>query len=360
MRMSVADLQAALPSILEGILLWAEDSKNKFRLKVRVILERLARRCGFEALDAAMPDAHRALLTHIRKQHNRRERKRGEDRSEMDWEADGGEDNADARSKKSKARTAARSAWASDVFSDEDGEDAATQTARTARTAQTAARRGGSAAARSVRSAPGERASRRLPSGGDPLNLLDASASRKIVRAQAGGPKGAKEEYQDDFQRGEGGKMVIRDEEAELAGKRKRGRGDTAGFDSDDSDFEDLKGFSGISLALKGAKSVAQAPSIAASLAGRSIGGRSVRSSKSAAPRGAQHTGDRFKSKKKGTGGDVKGNSKVEPYAYWPLDRRLMNRRVQKTRSAKAGLDSVVSAAKEGAAKGRKAKRMRR
>ena len=59
------------------------------------------------------------------------------------------------------------------------------------------------------------------------------------------------------------------------------------------------------------------------------------------------------------TGGDVKGSAKVEPYAYWPLDRRLMNRRQQKSKGAKKGLDKIVAAAKEGAAKGQKAKRQR-
>lgn len=59
------------------------------------------------------------------------------------------------------------------------------------------------------------------------------------------------------------------------------------------------------------------------------------------------------------TGGDTKGSAKVEPYAYWPLDRRLMNRRAQKSKGAKQGLDKIVVAAKSGAAKGSKAKRQK-
>jgi ribosomal RNA-processing protein 12 len=66
----------------------------------------------------------------------------------------------------------------------------------------------------------------------------------------------------------------------------------------------------------------------------------------------------RFKSKGK-AGGDTKGKSKVEPYAYWPLDRKLLNRRPAKKAAAKQGLDRVVRSAKTGAAKGRKAKRQR-
>lgn len=38
MRMPVAALTPQLGQILEGLLLWAEDSKNKFKLKVRVVV----------------------------------------------------------------------------------------------------------------------------------------------------------------------------------------------------------------------------------------------------------------------------------------------------------------------------------
>lgn len=35
MRLPVEVLQGHLAAMLEGLLLWSEDSKNKFRLKVR-------------------------------------------------------------------------------------------------------------------------------------------------------------------------------------------------------------------------------------------------------------------------------------------------------------------------------------
>ena len=34
MQLPTEELRRFLPAILEGVLLWAEDSKNKFRLKV--------------------------------------------------------------------------------------------------------------------------------------------------------------------------------------------------------------------------------------------------------------------------------------------------------------------------------------
>jgi ribosomal RNA-processing protein 12 len=385
MRLPAEELRPFVPAILEGILLWAEDSKNKFRLKVRVIMERLARRCGFEALEASVPESHRPLLTHIRKEAARRERKGREGQSEMDWE---GAEEEDTKSRASR--------WASDVFSDdsggEEGRGRASEGGRTARTAKTAgARTQGGKTARSGGTAAGGGAGgagRRLPSGGDPLDLLDASTSRRLVRAAgkagarpAGRGRGEEGDDGPEFGRGEGGRMVIREEEGEGGGKRKRAAGEDHGMDSGDSDFEDLKGFSGLELALRGSKSVAQAPSIAASLGGRSRGARTeggrsrggrteggrsrdgrTEGGRSAPGdrRGAQHSGDRFKAKGKGAAGDVKGGSRVEPYAYWPLDRKLLNRRAQKTRSAKQGLDRIVTAAKEGAARGSKAKKRAR
>ena len=75
MRLPVELLQPWLPQMLEGLLLWCEDSKNKFKLKVRAVVERLAKRCGFEAMAASMPPSDSRLLAHIRKEANRKLRR---------------------------------------------------------------------------------------------------------------------------------------------------------------------------------------------------------------------------------------------------------------------------------------------
>ena len=154
------------------------------------------------------------------------------------------------------------------------------------------------------------------------------------------------------FTQDDQGKMIISEENKDA---KKRGRDAFLdGFDSDDSDIEDIRSIHGASLALKGTTSVARASSYAGTV--RSVG-QNTSGKRKKNERGSNHSGDRFKSKSKGTGGDVKGKSAIEPYAYWPLDRKMLNRRQQKTRSAKQGLDKVVNATKEGALKGRKAKR---
>lgn len=47
-------------------------------LQVRMVVERLARRVGFEVVAAAMPEQHAKLLTHIRKEKNRQRRQRAQ------------------------------------------------------------------------------------------------------------------------------------------------------------------------------------------------------------------------------------------------------------------------------------------
>ncbi|KAL4855011.1 RRP12-like protein [Chlorella vulgaris] len=369
LRLPAYDVARFLPQILEGCLLWAEDSKNKFRAKVRWIVEKLAKRCGFEEVAQHMPEAHSKLLIHIRKENSRRDRKRSEAGSQMEVD-----DVDEARSHKSRAETAARTArrsdWDEGVFSDSEG--SGERTARTVRTRMTEGGRTKGPQQRRGSEAPAGLLAASRP-GADPVDLLDAGASRQLVQAAGGKARRQRAAGDDgpDFETNAAGQMVIKDE-------KKRKRADD-GWDSEDSDFEDLKGYerSGLALAVRGAKSLALAPSIAASLGGKTLGAKSTgalsRGGRSAGDRsikshgersqkhqkGSQHSGDRFKAKKKGTGGDITGSAKVEPYAYWPLDRRLMNRRQQKSKGAKAGLDKIVVAAKQGAAKGSKAKRQK-
>lgn len=66
----------------------------------------------------------------------------------------------------------------------------------------------------------------------------------------------------------------------------------------------------------------------------------------------------RFKPKRLATGGDMAGRgSKTEPYAYWPLDRKMLNRRKGKQASASQGLGKVVTSVVAGAMRGAKARR---
>ncbi|RRT66278.1 hypothetical protein B296_00034339 [Ensete ventricosum] len=57
------------------------------------------------------------------------------------------------------------------------------------------------------------------------------------------------------------------------------------------------------------------------------------------------YTGSEFTSKR--AGGDVKRKDKLEPYAYWPLDRKLLNRRAEHKAVARKGLARVMKSSKK-------------
>ncbi len=291
----------------------------------------------------------------------------------------GDEDEApeDARSRRSAAtsmaRTARASEWAhSRIFSDDEG-DEQTRAGDQARSMGGAAARTAGRASTSGRggSAAGRGQGRLSDSRDEPMDLLDTGVSRALVRSAAGaGARGSGLRADDEgFEHDMEGKLVINDEEgaAEAKRQRKRRRGGDD-YNSDDSDFEDLRGIAGLDAAMRDAgQSVrfvapSHAPSRggAMSVGGRSRGGRSNASGSVAGSRrgpAAQHSGDRYKPKQASTGGDVKAKAKLEPYAYWQFDRKMLNRRRGKQAEASKGLGSLVRGAQAGAAKGAKAKR---
>lgn len=60
---------------------------------------------------------------------------------------------------------------------------------------------------------------------------------------------------------------------------------------------------------------------------------------------GWAYTGSEYSSKK--AGGDLKKKGKLEPYAYWPLDRKMMSRRPEHRAAARKGMASVVKMTKK-------------
>ena len=81
---SKEDLQRALPSIVTGLLQWAKDVKDKFRLKIRFILERLIRRCGFELVAAHVPESDEKLMKHISKMKQRDRRRKAANKNSVE------------------------------------------------------------------------------------------------------------------------------------------------------------------------------------------------------------------------------------------------------------------------------------
>ena len=316
-RLAPEDLLPLLPQLSEGLLIWIGDSKNRFKSKIRTIVERLVRRCGYDAVAAAVPKEHAALLEHIRREQGR------EDKRKRAGSVASGAPGREA--------AAPHGAWDHDeVFSVGGTTAAGGARGRAARSERDGGR--GGAAARSE--ATGRSARRRVGgaagSGADfgggeegPLDLMDESQMRRRLLRRSAGSGGRVEEDDGDYGRGADGRIMV----TEDGGKRKRGDGEE-GLEGGDEDV----------------------PYSQSGRSARSASARSGRGGGKAAhgAGGKEHGGERFRAKK--AAGDVSRQGGVQPYAYWPMDAKMLNRREAKKRTARTGLDRVVSAAKAGAA----------
>ncbi|KAI3713354.1 hypothetical protein L1987_71931 [Smallanthus sonchifolius] len=72
----------------------------------------------------------------------------------------------------------------------------------------------------------------------------------------------------------------------------------------------------------------------------RSVASRKPEKRRKTSQSGWAYTGSEYSSKK--AGGDVKRKGKLEPYAYWPLDRKMVSRRPEHRAAARKGMSSVV------------------
>ena len=162
-------LHEELPSLVEHLLIWANDTKNRFRLKIRHILEKVIRVLGLDEVTKFIPEEHQPLIRYIRKQRGQEKRKR-----------EGG--SVAGASVKTGRTRGKQTTWT--YAEDDDDEGGAGEgtlagrtQARTARTSRTAA--SGSAVRKRQRMAPGGG----LGSGEDPSDLLDSRNAARMGSA---------------------------------------------------------------------------------------------------------------------------------------------------------------------------------
>ena len=89
---SIADdiMIPRLPTMIPSLLSWGHEHANKFRAKVKNILERAIRRFGYEAIERHCPEDDRKLLHNIQKTKERNKRKKATS-TKVDVEDEGGE-----------------------------------------------------------------------------------------------------------------------------------------------------------------------------------------------------------------------------------------------------------------------------
>ncbi|KAI4376476.1 hypothetical protein MLD38_014233 [Melastoma candidum] len=299
-------LQNNLGNLVEGLLKWQDGSKNHFKSKVKALLEMLVQKCGLEAVKAVMPEEHMKLLTNIRKIKERKERRHGVSSEET-------------RSQLSKATTSRLSRWNhTRIFSDFDDDetrnegsdymDAETLDGRKSKVSAAQKSR-----VHSLRSKRSIRASQSLPEDfldqvdDEPLDLLDRQKTRSALKASE--LRKRKADSDDEMELDPEGRLIIHE-----VGKPHK-KPSEAKTDSD-SRSEACSQFS-----------------VASSK-------KSTQKRRKTSETGWAYTGKEYTSKK--ARGDVKRKDKLEPYAYWPLDRKMMSRRPEHRAAARKGMASVV------------------
>ncbi|KMT03366.1 hypothetical protein BVRB_8g190570 [Beta vulgaris subsp. vulgaris] len=298
------NLHSHLKLMVEGVLKWQDDSKNHFKAKVKHLLEMLVKKCGMDAVKAVMPEEHMKLLTNIRKMKERTERKLAA--------------NSETRSYHSKATTSRQSEWAhTKIFSDFDEEtsDGDDMDAETSVGRRSIASSKLTSKALSLRSRKRTKSARALLEDslsqleGEPLDLLDQRKTRLALRS--GGNLKRKLDSEDEPEFDEEGRLIIRDGEVP-----KRERSYDHEFNEDKTEVRSYV----------------------------STDSKRTQKRRKTSVSGWAYTGKEYASKK--ARGDVKKKGKLEPYAYWPLDRKMLSRRPEHRAAARRGMASVAKLAK--------------
>ncbi|CAN1843516.1 RRP12-like protein [Linum perenne] len=292
-------LQIHLGSIVQGLIRWQDDSKSHFKAKVKNLLEMLVKKCGMEAVKRVMPEEHMKLLTNIRKIKDRRERKL----------ATNSEEN---KSRLSRATTSRLSRWNhTRIFSDSDDEEMDDRSKALSQLKSKASALRSKRKRTSDKSLTEEDLFSQLED--EPLDLLDRNKTRASLRSSE--LEKRKYELDDEPEIDEEGRMIIHERE-----KPKKGKLYQEAFDTD---------------------SKSEAGSRASAKSSRTMQQKRRKTSES----GWSYTGKEYGSKK--AAGDVKRKGKLEPYAYWPLDRKMMSRRPEQRAAARRGMSSVVRMTKK-------------
>ncbi|XP_060189622.1 uncharacterized protein LOC132618605 [Lycium barbarum] len=301
-------LQAHLRSMVEALLGWQDNTKNHFKAKVKLLIEMLIKKCGLDAVKEVMPEEHMKLLTNIRKIKERRDRSLASNSEE-------------SRSRMTKATTSRLSRWNhTKIFSEFDDGESENSDAESMDTKTTAGRRSkatlvSDSKASLLRSKKTRKAAKSLQEDlfdqldDEPLDLLDQKKTRSALRAS--GNLKRKPESDDEAEIDSEGRLIIHEGDK----KQKRVKPPT--------DNLDVRSKAGSRFSESSKKTVKR---------------------RKTSDSGWAYTGTEYASKK--AGGDVKRKDKLEPYAYWPLDRKMMSRRPEHRAAARKGMASIVKLTK--------------
>ncbi|KAJ2163102.1 pre-rRNA processing protein [Coemansia sp. RSA 552] len=231
-----------LATIMQSILKWSHEFKNKMRLKCRHIIDRLVRRLGLEAVAKVTPTEHEKLIMNMRKRQQRQQRtkenagagrKGGEDRSAQAKTVAAA---ASAVGKKSFGNTYEDVIYGSESeFEDSADEDQGSSRKKASSKKGKAGRKAGDhGSADPAGSGPGSKSAWIKEDTEGPLDFLDRTAFTHFSSADPTAPKPRRAHAEPKMR---GGKLVFEDEQelarraqaAAAAAAAAEGTGDAAG-----------------------------------------------------------------------------------------------------------------------------------
>ncbi|XP_044955784.1 RRP12-like protein [Hordeum vulgare subsp. vulgare] len=287
-------LHEHLKGVVEGLLSWQSDKKNSLKAKVKSLVEILVKKCGLDAVKAVMPEEHMKLLTNIRKINERKMRK--------------GNSSGDGEAMSMASGATRQSGWNHTQMFSDFGSDDEDSNGPFSKQHTVASRNGSKASTRSNRKHQDKNLQEKFidHSTGEPLDLLDQKTMRLALKSTGKKRAAPDDDDDDEIEMDPEGRMIIREE------RERRKKKPVVSHDEEADDKTSVRS--------------------------QSVKRRKVAST------GWSYTGHEYTSKK--AGGDLKKKDKMEPYAYWPLDRKLLNRRSDRKQSARKGMASVMKMAK--------------
>ena len=296
-------LKPLLPELL-GTLLKSNHTKSRFRAKIKIILKKLVKHFGYEALMPHVPSTETRLLTHMRKLDEREKRRKKATKGERMSQVNNFDEMVDSDEEDSDdGKTFMTGATGFTQF---------TGKTRSSSAKSVASKRSRFTASGSVASGKSKTEAKpkiRLPdeTDGEVFDMLGAKMSKRVHFMDNDNDDSDSDDevmvFNDD------GKLVVLDEEHDKAKSE---------------DVEELQDSN-----KRRRISKLEAAKVA----------RNEKSSKKQSQHKAPGPGSAYKSKK--AGGDVKKKGqKYEPYAYVPLDGRSYSKKNRKT--AVEQMSSVV------------------
>ncbi|CAH0554769.1 unnamed protein product [Brassicogethes aeneus] len=327
---------ASLPTIMKALVEMTEDCKRHFRLKVRDILDRLIRKYGCESLSPHVPQTDTVMfkrLRNLRKLNARKKKMK-----------DANKDDRDSDDEEFLVKNKLNSVDDILADSDSDFEDMEVEQSK-------------------PKQKPSKSKTVNTWIEEDPdsiVDFTDPTVSSKITATKPGQePKPTltkKPEKDRGFKTALDGRLIIKDNSSDSDSEKK-----TSKFNMEDSDSDDNNSIAE-TLMLADRKRKRSTASVKSGFSAASsqhpptkykTGGigihRPLDSSSSVA-------GSEYKSRK--ASGDVKKKGKVDPYAYLPLQKSALNKRLKKKSGGQ--FKNIIKAAKAGALKGAKAKKNRK